>query len=51
MVRIEDGTGTGDSVGVEENRLKVESKSNKRIFFESRDSGRVFFLLLLSVSF
>ena len=43
MVKIDDGKGRGSSAAVTaDQRLDVSSRSNKRIFYISRDNGRAF---------
>ena len=43
MVLLQDGKGRGNSVAVgSSQRLDVSSRSNKRIFYVSRDDGRAF---------
>ena len=46
MVKIEDGTGSGNVAGVNTvNRLKVSARTARRNFFISRDSGQVYTII------
>ncbi len=46
MVKIEDGTGSGNVAGVNSvNRLKVSARTARRNFFISRDQGQVYTII------